>query len=292
MPDGKLVASTVDVFTPVVDDPYTYGLIAAANSLSDIYAMGGVPRFALSVLAYPPHLFSAPVPAAILQGAIDKCHEAGAVLAGGHTLRSSDFLFGLAVTGEFPQDRVLEKGGGRPGDALVITKPLGTGVLTTALKRGLLSPQDIEAISTQMASLNDKASRIGLACGATACTDVTGFGLLGHLLEMCDAGFVRARLRCSSVPLMARVKELASRDIVPGGTRSNLQFVAPRVTFAPAVPDVDRLVLADAQTSGGLLLALPNSSLQRFLDLCAQEHQECAVIGEFVDGAPGIDVEP
>jgi selenide,water dikinase len=290
MPDGKLLASTVDVFTPVVDDPYRFGMIGAANSLSDIYAMGGVPRFALSILGYPPKLFSPATPAAILQGAMDKAWEAGIPLAGGHTLRTSEVIFGLAVVGDFPSGRVLEKGGALPDDLLVLTKPLGIGVLTTALKRGLLGPDAIERITLQMATLNDRASQAAIEAGARACTDVTGFGFLGHLLEMSKASGCAVIVDSAKVPFMPRSLELADQGVLPGGSLANLEFVAPSVSFAAAVPQSARALLADAQTSGGLLVALPPAGVAAFESTCRRLGQEWFLVGSFAPGPVGITV--
>jgi len=290
MPDGRLLASTVDAFTPVVDDPYRFGAIGAANSLSDIYAMGGVPRFALSVLGYPPALFGPAVPAAILQGAIDKAWEAGIPLAGGHTLRTSEVLFGLAVVGDFPSGRVLEKGGALPGDLLVLTKPLGIGVLTTALKRGLLEPASVERITQLMSTLNDKASLAATEAEAHACTDVTGFGFLGHLLEMAKASGCVAAVESASVPMLPGASELADKGVIPGGSLANLEFVSPSVCFDAAVPHETRVLLADAQTSGGLLVALSQDRLPAFEAACSRNGQEFFVVGVFEAGEAGIHV--
>jgi selenide,water dikinase len=291
MPDGRLVAATVDVFTPVVDDPYLYGQVAAANSLSDIYAMGGEPRLALSVLGYPPDLFGPETPHRIIQGAIDKCWEAGAVLGGGHTVKTTEVLFGLSVMGDFPEGRVLEKGGARPGDLLVLTKPLGVGVLTTAIKRQRLSTEGIDRVVAQMAALNGPASRIAVATGVVCCTDVTGFGMLGHLCEMVDASpGVGVRIEAASVPLLPESRELAAEGLIPGGSRANLKFVTPKVDFAPSVDEISRILLADAQTSGGLLIAVPKAALPDFQSRCADAGQLQAVIGTFVPGDGRVTV--
>ncbi len=290
MPDGRLLASTVDVFTPVVDDPYRFGAIGAANSLSDIYAMGAVPRFALSVLGYPPKLFSPAMPAAVLQGAMDKAWEAGIPLAGGHSLRTSEVIFGLAVVGDFPSGRILEKGGARPADLLILTKPLGIGVLTTALKRGLLDADTIERITLSMSTLNDKASLAAVEAEATACTDVTGFGLLGHLLEMARASGCIATVESASVPFMPHATQHAERGVLPGGSLANLEFVRPSVEFSPSVLHETQVLLADAQTSGGLLIALPPERLATFQSACNRLGQEHWVIGCFEAGSAGIRV--
>jgi selenide,water dikinase len=290
LPDGRLLAATVDVFSPIVDDPYEFGRIGAANSLSDIYAMGGTPRFALSVLAYPPSVFGPETAARILQGAIDKASEAGVVVAGGHTVKSGDVFFGLSVVGDFPEGRILEKQGACPGDALVLTKPLGTGILATALKRGVL-PEAAAAEMLRLATtLNDRASRLAVAAGAHACTDITGFGLLGHLGEIVRASGVRAVLQAAAVPLLPEVLRLADAGLVPGGTIANLAFASGFTRFAGTLSYPLKVALADAQTSGGLLLALDAAGLASFARLCQEQGQSCSVIGRLEPGEPGIDV--
>ena len=288
MADGRLVVATVDVFTPVVDDPYLYGQIAAANSMSDVYAMGGVPRLALSILAYPPDRFSPKVPAAIIQGAVDKAWEGGSVLGGGHTVKTSEVLFGLAVMGEFPDGVVLEKGGAQEGDLLVLTKPLGIGILTTAIKRQMLSAKLQERVIAEMATLNALASRLAAEARVNACTDVTGFGLLGHLAEMVAASKIGVTIEAADVPLLPQARELAEQGVVPGGSRANLEFFSAVTDFGPAVDATTRLLLADAQTSGGLLLAVPPGHLALLEARCQDVGQFCAVIGEFGGALPRI----
>jgi selenide,water dikinase len=291
MPDGKLLASTVDVVTPIVDDPYLFGRVAATNSISDIYAMGGEPRFALSVLAYPPAVFGAETVARILQGAIDTCFDAGAVLGGGHTVRTQEVLFGLCVVGDFPGGRVLEKAGARDGDLLVLTKPLGNGILSTAVKGGRMSADRLTEAIGHMVALNRAASRVAVENGATACTDVTGFGFLGHLAEMGEAGGVGVTVRSRDVPVLAGALDLAAAGVAPGGTRKNLVFVSDHTRFAPGIDDAMKLVLADAQTSGGLLIALPPEGLAGFRAGCEAAAQAFAVVGRFEGPAGAVRVE-
>jgi len=290
MPDGSLLASTVDVFTPVVDDPYLYGQVAAANSMSDIYAMGGRPRFALSILGYQPDLLSPETAARIIQGAIDKAWEGGVVLGGGHTIKTGEVIFGLAVVGDFPDGIVMEKGGARPGDVLVVTKPLGTGVMTTAIKRQMLSEQEVATVVGWMSVLNDKASQIAAELGVISCTDVTGFGFLGHLLEMVEASGVAVTVYADSVPMIDGTRQLAAQSIVSGGSLDNLEFVSARTRFAESVTYDTRVLLADAQTSGGLLIAVPGKSLDRFQHACSEAGQFCAVVGAFEQGESIISV--
>ena len=290
MPDGRLLASTVDVFTPVVDDPYEYGRIAAANSLSDVYAMGGEPHLALAILGYPPQHFGPDTPARIIQGAIDKCWEAGVVLGGGHTVKTAEVLFGLSVVGDFPSGRVLEKGGARPGDHLVLTKPLGIGILTTAIKRGVLSGQRTTEVVELMSTLNRTAAGIAVEVEVECCTDVTGFGFLGHLLEVCEASGVDALVKAQDVPILEGARELAMQGVVPGGSKDNLAFAGKRTTFCDSVDQATRILLADAQTSGGLIVAVPEDALLRFGELCQEAGQFFCTVGRFKQGKGNVEV--
>jgi len=291
MPDGRLLASTVDVTTPVVDDPYHAGQVAAANSISDIYAMGGVPRFALSVLAYPPRIFGPETMSRVVQGAIDKAFEAEVVLGGGHTLRTQEVLFGLCVVGDFPSGRVLEKSGAKDGDLLIVTKPLGNGILVSAAKAGRAPTGAMASALAWMTKLNRTASRLAVTYGAHACTDVTGFGLLGHLGEMTRASSVGVELSNADVPVLDGVEELAEAGLVSGGTKGNLKSVEGAVRFSASITEARKLVLSDAQTSGGLLFALPEASLARFQADCAAQDQFFAIIGRFRGAVPEIVVE-
>ena len=265
--DDLAIILTVDFFTPVVDDPYTYGEIAAANSISDVYAMGGEPFAALNVVAFPASSPELPLSVLgdILVGGEAKAKEAGVAIVGGHTVDDPEPKYGLAVIGRIDPGRILRKAGARPGDALVLTKPLGTGILTTALKQGRRTAADLAEAVRVMSTLNRDACRAMLEAGATAATDVTGYGLLGHLTEMLTAGNVGASISVSSLPVLAHARALAADGVVPGGTRKNLAAVAATTTWED-VADADRLVLADAQTSGGLLIAVPAARRDRLLD--------------------------
>jgi cysteine desulfurase NifS/selenium donor protein len=266
--DGRTaIVQTVDFFTPIVDDPYQFGAIAAANSLSDIYAMGGRPIFALSVVGFPSNRLPVSVLEDILKGAHDKAGEAGIAIIGGHTVEDTEPKFGLAVTGLIDPACVLTNRGARPGDALVLTKPLGTGILSTALKRGLLEAGQAGLLTATMAFLNRGAAEAVAEVGANACTDVTGFGLMGHLLEMMAGSGTRASVAAHRVPLLAGVVELAASGIVPGGTLNNRDHTAPHVEFGADVPEAARILLNDAQTSGGLLVSLPAERADRLLGL-------------------------
>lgn len=251
------LVSTVDFFTPIADDPFDFGAVSAANSLSDVYAMGARPLFALSVVAFPSRRLPLSVLERILAGAAEVAREAGIDVVGGHTVDDVEPKFGLAVTGIVHPGRVVTNSGARPGDALVLTKPIGTGILATAVKRGLAPEGTARRLVAVMRTLNRAASEAMVETGVSACTDVTGFGLLGHLREMAAAAGLDAEVEAASVPVIDPARELAAADAVPGGTLENLEHVSPHVDFAAGLSRVDRLLLADAQTSGGLLIAVP-----------------------------------
>ncbi len=291
MPNGGLLATTVDLITPLVDDPYVFGELAAANSLSDVYAMGGTPIFAMSILGFPSDKISTTTAGRILQGAVDKAGEVGVVMAGGHTITSSEVLFGLAVVGQVTEGQILEKGGIQPGDSLFLTKPLGSGLLGGALKRGLLDPQTLQEWSDWLCRLNSTACAAALEAKAHAATDITGFGLLGHLWEMVERSNVQVVLQHTSVPAYPLATQFAAMGMVPGGTRRNLKHVREHVVFSDQVDDVQRLLLADAQTSGGLLVAVPQEGVATFRQVCEQGRQPCWLVGQAQDGPCGIVVQ-
>lgn len=263
--DDLALVTTVDFFTPIVDDPFDFGAVSAANSLSDVYAMGARPLFALSVVAFPSRRLPLSVLERILAGAAEVAREAGIEIVGGHTVDDTEPKFGLAVTGIVHPGRVVTNAGARPGDALVLTKPIGTGVLATAVKRGLAGEEATRRLVSTMRTLNRGASEAMVEVGVSAATDVTGFGLLGHLREMAAASGVDAEVEAAAVPLLPGVRDLAAADGVPGGSLENHDHVAPHVDFAPGLSRVDRLLLADAQTSGGLLIALPEERCEALL---------------------------
>jgi selenide,water dikinase len=254
-PDLALV-QTVDFFTPMVDDPYAFGAIAAANALSDVYAMGGTPLTALNILAYPTATLPPEMVAMILKGGGDKAAEAGVTVLGGHTVEDDVPKYGMAVTGTVHPDRVVRNVGGQAGDRLILTKAIGVGILTTGIKRGLCSAEGERAAIASMSTLNKAAGEVLARLGAHACTDISGFGLLGHLYEMVKGSGLGARISFEAVPIFAEALSLAQQDEVPGGTERNLEFLAPHVRFASDVDLPRKLVLADAQTSGGLLFAV------------------------------------
>ncbi len=284
---------TVDFFTPVVDDPRTFGEVAAANSLSDVYAMGGEPFVALNIVAFPASSPELPLALLgdILQGGEAKAREAGVAIIGGHTVDDPEPKYGLAVVGRAHPDRVLKKGGARPGDKIVLTKPIGTGILTTALKQGKLGEDDLAEAIRVMATLNRDACRAMLEASANAATDVTGYGLLGHLGEMLKAGGVGARISASAVPVLSRAKEMAAAGAVPGGTRKNLAAAEAFTTWAADLAEADRLVIADAQTSGGLLIAVPPAGAARLIARLRElGTPAAAVLGE-VTAEAGLRVD-
>lgn len=289
-PELALV-QTVDFFTPIVDDPYDFGRIAAANALSDIYAMGGEPLTALNLVGFPLGKLPADVLARILQGGADKLREAGAVLLGGHSIDDPEPKYGLAVTGWVHPRQVWTNAGALPGDALVLTKPIGMGVVTTAIKRGWAQAEDVALVTAVMAELNKTAAALARRYAVHACTDITGYGLLGHAWEMASASGVRIHLEASRVPLLPSALAFAQAGAVPGGTRRNEAHVQPHVAFAAEVCAGMRTLLADAVTSGGLLLALPAEQAQALAaDLQRSGQTWTRVIGRVEAGQPGLVV--
>jgi len=289
-PGTPSLVLTTDFFTPIVDDPRTFGRIAAVNAISDVYAMGGVPRFALNLAAFPTKTLSLDILGAILAGGNEACMREGVMVLGGHTIDDPEPKFGLCVIGTVDPAKVWTKRGARPGDVLVLTKAIGTGVLATGFKRSVFDESDpaYEVMITSMGTSNGRAAELARPLGVHAATDVTGYGLLGHLLEMLGGLDVDAELEAASVPLLPRARELAEQGTVPGGSTANLAFVAPRVDFSDAVPDVLRKLLADAQTSGGLLLALSESDAR---DYVTQFGAPAAVVGRVTAGAGRVRVQ-
>jgi len=261
--EDMALVHTLDFFTPIVDDPYLFGQIAAANALSDIYAMGGTPLSAMNIACFPCSL-GMDILARILEGGLSKLRESGAVLLGGHTIDDEEPKYGMAVMGKVHPARIMTSLGAEPGDLLVLTKPLGTGVLSTALKGDFLTEAEMKGAIEGMARLNADASRAALAAGARACTDVTGFGLAGHLFNMLPDRGLGCEIQASLLPLYERVREMAGMGMIPAGTGRNRDFLAARVEVSPQVDAVDRDLLYDPQTSGGLLLALPPQGLETF----------------------------
>jgi len=292
-PELALV-QTVDYITPLVDDPYQFGQIAAANSISDIYAMGARPLLALNVVAFPTDALPMSVLAEILRGGADKAREAGVRVIGGHSIDDKEPKYGMAVTGLVHPDRILRNSTARPGDRLFMTKPLGMGIVSTAIKRELANAALIERAVGIMTTLNKSAADAAIDVGVHACTDVTGFGLLGHLHEVTAGSGVGARISFRHVPLLDGVVELATQGIVPGGTQRNLAYAESFASFHASLNSVQRLVLADAQTSGGLLLAVAPERAAALARALARDGVPIAAeIGEIVADPSGhIEVVP
>jgi selenide,water dikinase len=283
----RALVATVDFFTPIVDDAATWGRIAAANALSDVYAMGATPLFALSLVGWPRETLSLELLGETLDGMAEIAARARCPIVGGHSVDALEPHVGLVVLGDAHPDRLLTNAAARPGDLLVLTKPLGTGILSTALKRDRLSEAELAEAVTSMTTLNAGAARAALAHGVRAATDVTGFGLLGHLGNIVRGSGVGARLTMDRIPLLARARELAESGVVPGGTKRNLD-AATEVRWGEGLAASDRLLLADAQTSGGLLLAVAPGRLEGLLAALAAEGTLArAVIGE-ITAEPGI----
>ena len=286
-PDRALVA-TVDFFTPIVDDAYDFGRIAAANAFSDVYAMGATPLIALNLVGWPRDKVPLELLGDVLRGGQDVAREAGAFVLGGHSVDDPEPKYGMVAIGEVHPARIVTNAGARPGDALVLTKPIGTGILTTALKRDLLTAADLAPAVAVMTTLNAGAARALRAVDVHAATDVTGFGLLGHLHSLLTASGAAAEVQAAAVPLLARARELAERGAIPGGTRRNLESLSGAVEFAAGIDETTRLLLADAQTSGGLLIALPESQVQTLRAALERERAPVAAqIGRVVAGPAG-----
>jgi selenide,water dikinase len=285
---GPPLVFTVDFITPIVDRPEDFGAIAAANSLSDVYAMGGEPQAALAICGFPEDKISPDVVARILTGGRDKAAEAGCTIAGGHTLLDPELKYGLCVIGTVAPDEVLTQTAAVAGDRLVLTKPIGTGILAQAIKQGSLRETDLAAVVTSMTTLNKGAKDAALAAGVRAATDVTGFGLLSHLHHLTLASRCSARLFAGAVPTFDAVHATAAAGLVPGGSKRNLQYVAPVTRFDPAVGEIERLVLSDAQTSGGLLLAVaPENEAALLAELARRGTPARAAVGELIPGEAG-----
>lgn len=286
--DGRALVMTTDFFTPVVDDPYDYGSIAAANSLSDVYAMGGRPFLALNVAALPVEL-GVEVNAEILRGGAEKAREAGVVIAGGHTVKDEEPKYGLVVVGFVDPQKMLTKGGVRPGDALILTKPLGFGVTTTALKQEKAAMDDVAEVVRWMKQLNQAAGSLAVQHGLRGGTDVTGFGLLGHGMELAQASRVGLRFSSEKIPFVYCARKYAELGTFPGGASDNQVYFGPHIRFAEDISEELRMLLFDPQTSGGLLLAVPPARLDSFVKRAEEIKQAIWVIGEAVEGE-GIEI--
>ena len=264
--DNKIIIQTVDFFTPIVDDPYHFGQISAANSLSDIYAMGGKPSFALNIVGFPINDLPKAILTEILQGGADKAEEAGIPIVGGHSIDDKEPKYGLVVTGELEKNKIWKNTGAKIGDALILTKPLGTGIIATAIKKALAPQSAIESAIQSMARLNKDTAEMLKGYNINAVTDVTGFGLLGHLKEMCEGSNVSAEIKFSQLKFLPSVIGLAESGIIPGGTKRNLNYLKKYISFDKKIDQTQRLLSADAQTSGGLLVSMPMSEAEIFID--------------------------
>lgn len=285
--DDLAIVQTLDFFTPIVDDPYDFGQVAAANALSDIYAMGGTPVTALNIVAFPIFDLDKAILSEILRGASDKVQEAGCNLVGGHSIDDQEPKFGLSVTGTIHPDQIQTNAGARIGDQLILTKPIGVGISTTALKRGLLSDEEVSRVTAVMAMLNKSAAEVMKNYPVHACTDVTGFGLLGHLGEMAAESRQAITLMKDQVPVLPRVRELAEQGVVPGGSKSNLRHVKEAVHFDDRLDEIDQLILADAVTSGGLLMAVEAEQAEALLAELKDKGLGASLIGSVTDGPAG-----
>jgi len=282
--DDLALVQTVDFFAPIVDDPYLFGQIAAANALSDVYAMGGEPLTALNIVGFPSETLPIEILREILRGGIDKVHEAGALVVGGHTIIDEELKYGLAVTGRADPRRLLTNARARVGDRLLLTKPIGTALLATVAKKGDLPEAELRALGDSMRALNASASRAALAVGATCATDVTGFGLLGHASHVAKASRVTLRIFVNRVPLLPGARQAADRGVRTGGAERNLEYLEPRVDWGKS-SETDRVLMIDPQTSGGLLVALSPDRVARYLSLVP----DAIEIGEVVPaGASGL----
>ena len=290
--DDTALVQTVDFFTPVVDDPFDFGRIAAANAFSDIFAMGGRPLTALNIVGFPSGTLPLEYLERILAGGAETARLAGATIVGGHTIDDPEPKYGMAVTGLVKPGEQLTNAAAVPGDVLILTKPLGTGVVAAAIKEGTASLPAIVAATNAMAALNKDAAEVARECEVKAVTDVTGFGLLGHLTEMCRASGVGAEVWFDGLPLLPEVEGLLRQGVVPGGTKRNLEYVKPWTTFAPRMQQWQKYVAADAQTSGGLLLAVPAERVPQVVEALEKRNVlAAAVVGRIEEaGRPLLKV--
>ncbi len=291
----RILLQSVDFFTPIVDDPYQFGQIAAANALSDIYAMGGRPLFALNIVGFPVKELPLDTLVQILKGGQAKAHEAGIHILGGHTIDDKEPKYGLVVTGEVEEENLLRNHTAQVGDILVLTKPLGTGIIATAIKRGLAPEEVVASAVDTMTALNRSAADAALEVGVHALTDVTGFGLLGHLLEMCTApasavdhtSGLQAVLNVAELPILPGTRDLAQQGTIPGGTKRNLAYVKKVISHEGHISEIDETIAADAQTSGGLLMAVdPDKAEQMVASLKERRTKAAAIIGSITAEGP------
>jgi selenide,water dikinase len=287
--DDLALIQTVDFFTPIVDDPYWFGQIAAANALSDVYAMGGTPKTAMNLVAFPAKTMDLSILRQIIQGGVDKLKEAGVVLIGGHSIEDKEIKYGLSVTGVIHPERVLAKKNLRPGDKLILTKPLGTGIINTAVKASMVSESLSESVTRLMATLNRDAARIMADFDISACTDVTGFGLLGHLAEMVNGSGRSVKIVSSQVPVIPEAEEFAAMGLIPAGAYKNREFREQMINFAETVPRTLQDLLFDPQTSGGLLISVSDVHCAALVSALKDGGiADAAQIGDVVDSQEEI----
>jgi len=281
--DQMALVQTVDFITPIVDDPYLFGQIAATNALSDVYAMGGKPLTVLNVVGFPRRSLDLSILTEILRGGLEKIHEAGALLLGGHTVDDAELKYGLAVTGTVHPGKVITNRGAQVGDVLILTKALGTGIISTAHKAGMAESGILQGAVDSMLQLNDKAAQAMVESEAHASTDITGFGLLGHASQMARGCGFSFRFFCSRIPILPGTREYATQGMVPGGAYCNQDYFGPEISISPKIPESERIILFDPQTSGGLLIALPGANGEKLLQkLRKRGIQEATLVGEVV----------
>jgi selenide,water dikinase len=286
--DELAMVQTVDFFTPIVDDPYDFGRIAVANALSDVYAMGGKPLTALNIVCFPRDTMDISILREVLKGGLDAMHEAAVLLLGGHSVDDPELKYGLAVTGTIHPGKVVHNNGAKPGDRLILTKPLGTGIISTAIKRNKASKEAIARVVKSMTTLNRTASEVMMEVGVNACKDITGFGLLGHASEMIEGTEVGMVIDAAAVPIFPEAREYAGMGMVPGGTQRNREFRIDMVDIDSKVPQYLQDILFDPQTSGGLLIAVPKAKASRLLKRLHEEGiKEAVIIGEVVGEKKG-----
>lgn len=281
--DEIALIQTVDFITPIVNDPYIFGQIAAANSISDVYTMGGKPITAMNVVCFPKDTMDISVLREVLRGGLEKMNEAGAALMGGHSVNDPELKYGLSVTGTVHPDKLITNSGIQPGDSLVLTKPLGTGIMSTALKVRLVSEDDFNEVSQSMTGLNKTAAGLMIELGAHACTDVTGFGLVGHASHLVQDGEIGIELDFASLPVFTGAFDFSEKSVIPGGLGRNRDFYAPLVEFKGRIPEYRQDILFDPQTSGGLLIALPPEAAEKMVkSLHSAGISRAAVIGRII----------
>ena len=287
--NGKLLVQTVDFFTPVVDDPYTFGQIAAANALSDIYAMGATPTFALNIFGFPINELSKDIAVEILKGGSDKANEAGIPILGGHSIDDKEPKYGLVVNGEVFEDKLIRNSGSIAGDSLILTKPLGTGIITTAIKKGQVRNEFAEIAIISMRTLNKEAAKIMNQYDVNAATDVTGYGLLGHLVEVCKSSRVSAEIEFSNVSFFSGTEELAKNGYIPSGSKRNYEYISKFCNFSKALSMNQKMMLSDAQTSGGLLISIPSNQAEDYVkNINSISEIKSTIIGRITDLSPNL----